>query len=120
VAINVGYIEGTAQDNDVVVRIYYDETAPHDTDAQVAAQPLKNGPNGFCLEVTNKSGRRASVSVGAGGAIRDVTIPKGAVSNPWPGAVTNGAARSRTAAQVASQFGFTTRGDIDDFSLSAD
>jgi hypothetical protein len=109
-ALNVGYIEGTCNDSDVVVRIYYDATAPHSTPAEVAAQPLINGPRGFCLDVTNTSGAKALVSIGLGGGFRDVTINKG---DP----VTGGTARSRTAAQVASQFGLTTRGDVQDFQL---
>jgi hypothetical protein len=110
-AINIGYIEGTCNDGDVVVRIYYDATAPHSTPAEVDAQPLINGPRGFCLDVTNTSGGKAVVSISGGaGGVRNVTINKG---DP----VTSGAGRSRTAAQVASQLGLTTRGSVGEFQL---
>lgn len=105
--LNLGYIEATAADGDVVVRIYYDATfAPVGPD-----QPLINGPRGFCLDVTNISGRRASVTVsGVTGNPQTFTVAKG---NP----VTTGQSRSRTAAQVAA-LGMTTRGDVGNFALS--
>jgi hypothetical protein len=107
--LNLGYIEGTCADGDVRVRIYYDATfAPVGPN-----QPLINGPRGFCLDVTNVSGRRASTTVsGLTGNPLDITIAQG---DP----VTNGPSRSRTAAQMA-QLGFTTRGSVGNFSLACD
>ena len=50
--LNLGYIEGACADGDVIVRVYYDSTQPASPD-----QPLINGPRGWCLDVTNTSGR---------------------------------------------------------------
>ena len=108
--INTGYIEGTCQGGDVVVRIYYDATQPAG-----ASQPLINGPRGFCLDVTNTSGRKASLTVeGVTAAPFSVAIQQG---NP----VTTGptAGRSKTAAQLAA-LGFTTRGSVGNFAVSCD
>lgn len=107
-ALNLGYIEGTCADGDVVVRIYYDATQPAGP-----GQPLINGPRGFCLDVTNTSGRRARTTIsGLTGNPLNVTIARG---DP----VTSGPSRSRTAAQVAN-LGFSTRGDVGNFSLECD
>ena len=106
-AINIGYIEGTCADGDVVVRIYYDATQPAGPD-----QPLINGPRGYCLDITNVSGRLAKLRVeGLSGQPLAVKVQQG---NP----VTTGppAGRSRTAAQVAA-LGFTTRGSVGNFQL---
>lgn len=105
-ALNLGYIEATAADNDVVVRVYYDNALPASD-----SQPLINGPRGFCLDVTNVSGRKATVVLTQqGGAELNLTVAKG---NP----VTTGQSRSRTAAQMAS-LGMTTRGDIAGFQIA--
>lgn len=109
-ALNLGYIEGTCEDGDVVVRIYYDATQPASPD-----QPLINGPRGWCLDVTNITGRKATLTVdGVGGQPITMVIQKG---NP----VTTGpqSGRSRTAAQMASA-GFTTRGSVGNFAISCD
>lgn len=105
--LNTGYIEATAQDRDVVVRIYYDATQPASE-----SQPLINGPRGWCLDVTNVSGRRASVTV-SGVTDNPVTFT---VAKGDP--VTTGQSRSRTAAQMAN-LGFTTRGSVGNFQLDA-
>lgn len=109
-ALNTGYIEGTCQDQDVVIRIYYDATQPASPN-----QPLINGPRGYCLDVTNISGRKASLTVeGVTATPFTVTIAQG---NP----VTTGpqTGRSRTAAQLA-QLGFTNRGSVGNFGVSCD
>lgn len=105
--INIGYVESTIADGDVVVRIYYDATFTPVGDSQ----PLINGPRGFCLDVTNKSGRNVSARVsGVGKTPLTFVLGQG---DP----VTTGQSRSRTAAQVAA-LGFLTRGDVGDFGLS--
>lgn len=104
--INNGFIEGTGQGGDVVVRIYYDQTSLPAGDNQ----PLVNGPRGFCLDVTNVSGGKASITVTPpSGVPQTFSVAKG---DP----VTTGQARSRTAVQVAAM-GFTTRGDVSVFEI---
>lgn len=103
--LNLGYIEATCADSDVRVRIYYDSTQPAGPD-----QPLSNGPRGWCLDVTNTTGRRAVVTVaGVSGNPVTFTVAQG---DP----VTTGQSRSRTAAQMAS-LGFTTRGQVGNIQL---
>ena len=92
--LNVGYIEVSS--GGVVARVYYDTTFIPVGDSQ----PLVDGPRGYCLDVTNPTGKAARVSVMG----LSVTVGKG---DP----VTSGQAKSRTAAQVAA-LGFTTRGQI--------
>lgn len=107
-AINIGYVENTIFDGDVVVRIYYDANfTPVGDD-----QPLINGPRGFCLDVTNKTGRTVTATISGVGKT-PLTFPLGQ-GDP----VTTGVSRSRTAAQV-NALGFNTRGDVGDFGLSA-
>lgn len=109
--LNTGFIEMTNTDDQgrqVVIRIYYDSTfSPVGPD-----QPLINGPRGYCLDMTNVSGRNATVVV-YGLTNNPITITVGQ-GNP----VTTGPAsgRSRTAAELAS-FGFTTRGNLGQLSL---
>jgi hypothetical protein len=112
VAINTGYIEATCDDGDIVVRIYYDATAPHATVAEMEAQPLINGPRGFCLDLTNLSGKKTTLTLTlSGGGVQVIDVQQG---NP----VTTGpvAGRSKTAAQLASA-GYTTRGSVGNFQL---
>jgi len=91
--LNVGYIEVSS--GGVVARVYYDTTAtPGDS------QPLINGPRGYCLDVSNPTGKVARVTV------MGLSVAVG-TGDP----VTSGQAKSRTAAQVAT-LGYTTRGSI--------
>ena len=103
--LNVGYIEGTR--DGVVVRIYYDATAP------IGDQPLINGPRGYCLDLTNLTGANARLVVtrADSGATLTVNVGQGdpVVSGPAQG-------RSRTVADLNSQ-GFRTRGDVGHFSI---
>ena len=103
--LNIGYIE--LGGGGVVVRVYYDSAfTPIGSD-----QPLINGPRGWCLDVTNTTGQSQHLVVsGLTGNPLDVTVGQG---DP----VTSGAGRSRTAAQLAS-FGFTTRGNVGQITLS--
>lgn len=105
--LNVGYIEATAYNTDVTVRVYYDTTqTPGD------GQSLINGPRGWCLDITNVTGQKASLTLTLpNGNSQTYTLPKG---NP----VTSGTARSRTAAEM-SALGFDTRGDVSGFELDA-
>lgn len=92
--LNVGYIEVTS--GQVGARVYYDTTFIPVGDSQ----PLVNGPRGYCLDVSNPTGRVARVSVVG------ITATVG-TGDP----VTSGTSRSRTAAQVAT-LGYTTRGQV--------
>lgn len=108
--LNTGYIEGTCQDRDVVVRIYYDATQPAGPD-----QTLIDGPRGYCLDVTNVSGRKATLTVaGVTAQPFTVTVQQGDPVTTGPAA-----GRSKTAAQLAA-LGFTTRGSVGNFAVSCD
>lgn len=105
--LNLGYIEATCNDRDVVVRVYYDATQPAGPD-----QPLINGPRGYCLDLTNISGRTTKLTVsGVTEQPLTITVVQGdpVVSGPPSG-------RSRTAAQMA-QLGFSTRGSVGNFQI---
>lgn len=98
--INSGYIEGT--NGDVSVRVYYDSTAN--------GQPLVDGPRGYCLDMTNVSGKTVTVTlVQPDGSPVSVNVGSG---DPVSGGPPSG--RSRTAAQV-NVLGFFTRGDVSGF-----
>lgn len=104
--LNIGYIE--LGGGDVIARIYYDAAfTPVGPD-----QPLINGPRGFCLDLTNTTGKVAKVTV-SGVVGNPVTVNVG-TGDP----VTTGPAggRSRTAAQLAA-LGFTTRGNVGQISI---
>jgi hypothetical protein len=92
--MNVGYIEVSS--SGVTARVYYDVTSLPEGDSQ----PLVDGPRGYCLDVSNPTGRPTTVSVAG---LSTVVAP----GDP----VTTGTAKSRTAAQVAG-LGFSTRGQI--------
>jgi hypothetical protein len=103
--MNLGYME--LGGGGVVIRIYYDNTVPPSPD-----QPLIDGPRGYCLDLTNPTGRNQKVTVyGLADAPVEITVGQG---DP----VTTGPAsgRSRTAAQMAA-LGFTTRGNVGMVSL---
>lgn len=114
--LNVGYIELSCSDSDVVLRVYYD-TAWLDANPDRedwASAPLVNGPRGWCLDITNHSGQLARMSVtnASTGAVTNINIAQG---NPVTGGPPSG--RSRTAAQMA-QLGYLTRGDVGYFELA--
>jgi hypothetical protein len=105
--LNVGYIE--LGGGGVVARIYYDTTfTPVGDD-----QPLINGPRGFCLDLTNSTGKAARVTID-GLTENPLTVNIG-TGDP----VTTGPAggRSRTAAELAA-FGLTTRGNVGTITMS--
>lgn len=105
--INTGYIEGTANDGDLVVRVYYDATQPAGPD-----QPLIDGPRGYCLDMTNLSGRRYQLTITPEtGTPINLSVAQGdpVISGPASG-------RSRTAAQMAA-LGYTTRGSVGSFQI---
>lgn len=104
-AMNLGYIE--LGGGGVAIRVHYDMAFEPVGDQQ----PLVDGPRGWCLDVTNTSGRNVQLVInGIKGNPLNVTVPQG---NP----VTSGAARSRTAAQLAA-LEFTTRGDLGQITIS--
>jgi hypothetical protein len=106
--INNGVIAMTCEDGDVEVLIYYDNSTPADD-----SQPLINGPRGWCLDISNRSGRRASLTVtGLAANPIQVTIARGDPVTTGPAA-----GRSRTAAQMASA-GYTTRGSLGELAIS--
>lgn len=116
--INTGIIEQTNTDSAgrvVIIRVYYDPAwYADDTSRDYRLAPLVNGPRGYCLDMTNVSGKVADVTlVSKGGTETTIRVGQG---DP----VTTGPAsgRSRTAAQMAA-LGFTTRGDIPGTALSA-
>lgn len=107
--INTGYILNETTDRNgttVGIRIYYDATSL----PIGPSQPLINGPRGYCLDISNPSGRKATVTISRPG-VPDLTVSVG-TGDP----VTSGAGRSRTAAEVAAA-GYTTRGDITDLTF---
>lgn len=106
--LNLGYIRMEAVPANgigaIVVMVYYDETAPF------PGQPLKNGPRGYCLDVSNTTGKRTRVDVDIpGGGSREFLIGQG---DP----VTN---RSLTKAQV-NALGYNTREDMAGLQISMD
>jgi len=102
--LNIGYME--LGGGGVVARIYYDANFTPVGDNQ----PLINGPRGFCLDLTNTTGKAAQVTVnGLTGNPLTVNIGTG---DP----VTTGQGRSRTAAELAA-LGFTTRGNAGQVSI---
>lgn len=108
-ALNIGYIE--LGGGGVTVRFYYDATfTPVGPD-----QPLINGPRGFCMDLTNATGRRTTVTVtGLTNNPRVINVGQGDPVTTGPAA-----GRSRTAAELAA-FGFTTRGDVGMISIGDD
>lgn len=109
--LNIGYIH--VGDIDCYVRIFYNSTfVPSGAQTFLDAPLINNsnpalGPTGYCLLVVNLTGRPQKATVKDKNGVvlvNNVTIITG---NP----VTNGAGRSRTAAQLASA-GFTKRGDV--------
>ena len=104
--LNIGYIEGTH--GDVVIRIYYDTTyIPVGPE-----QPLINGPRGYCLDMTNISGRNTKIRILSSTGTYDVQVGRG---NPVTTGPSNG--RSRTKTELAG-LGFFTRGDVASFAIS--
>jgi hypothetical protein len=119
VAINNGVMEYTCDDGDLTIRIYYDANAPHSTPEEMNLQPLVNGPRGFCLDVTNVSGRKRRITIredSDGDGQPDVVLLTAEVQQGNP--VTSGPqeGRSKTAAQMAAA-GFTTRGSVGNIQL---
>jgi hypothetical protein len=104
--INVGYIEATLEG--VVARVYYNPAEPVGP-----SQPLVNGPRGFCLDLTNVSGRttRVVATLPSGSSV-EVMVGQG---DPVTGGPPSG--RSRTLAQMQA-LGFSTRGDVQGFSIA--
>ncbi len=101
--LNIGYIENSFANGAARIRVYYDTTFTPVGDAQ----PLVNGPRGFCLDVTNTTGHPIRIKfTGRNGGSRDVSVPQG---DP----VTN---RCATAAELAAA-NVLTRGDVQDFTI---
>jgi len=91
-----------AQGRTITLRVYYDSTLPYSPN-----QPLTNGPRGYCLDITNVSGRNCQITINGS----TVNVGQG---DPVTTGPANG--RSRTAAQMAA-LGFTTRGSIDEITF---
>lgn len=100
--INTGYIEMTAESGTIVVRIYYDATI-----APTSPQPLINGPRGYCLDLTNTSGKSQRLQF----TLPDTTIRTVTVGQGDP--VAN---RSLTAAEL-NGLGYVYRTDVNGFSI---
>lgn len=110
-ALNVGYIALGCMG--VEVRVYYDMAWLNDDPTRDAAlAPLIDGPRGYCLDITNTTGRKASFTLTSpDGTVTTVDVQRGdpVITGPTAG-------RSRTAAQMA-QLGITTRGSVAGFEL---
>lgn len=109
--ITIGYIH--VGGDTTYVRVFYDSTFVPGVGQTFLDAPLINnanaafGPTGFCLLTVNTSGSNVTVTVlNAGGAVISDHVVVGQ-GNP----VTNGQARSRTAAQMAT-LGLNKRGDV--------
>jgi hypothetical protein len=104
--MNLGYIE--LGGGGVTIRVYYDTAfSPVGDD-----QPLVDGPRGWCLDMTNTTGKSVKLTVyGVTGTAQVITVAQGdpVTSGPASG-------RSRTAAQMAA-LGFTTRGNVGTITL---
>lgn len=116
--LNAGYIEASQTDSagrTVSVRVYYDPAWLKDDPARDPnLAPLVDGPRGFCLDMTNVSGKVADFTITRkDGVERTIRVGQG---DPVTGGPVAG--RSRTAAQMAA-LGYTTRGDILGASISA-
>lgn len=116
--INTGIIEQTSIDSagrEVIVRVYYDPSwYADDPSRDYRLAPLVNGPRGFCLDLTNLSGKVADLTlVSPNGTERSIRIGQGDPVTTGPTA-----GRSRTAAQLAA-LGYTTRGDVPGTALSS-
>jgi hypothetical protein len=109
--INIGYME--VYGGQVRARIYYDPAwLEADPGADPGLAPLIDGPRGYCLDMTNLTGRNAKLVVsGMGGAPQTIQVGQG---DPVETGPVSG--RSRTAAQMAA-LGFTTRGDVGQVTL---
>ena len=104
--LNLGYVE-LHSGSGVDVRAYYDSTFT----PVGPTQPLIDGPRGYCLDLTNTSGKNATVTVtNPQGVVSTMTVAQG---DP----VTSGPTKSQTAAQMAA-LGFHTRGDLSNFTIS--
>lgn len=104
--INNGEIlRQTTDRNDatITLRVYYDATVPYDPPNQA----LIDGPRGFCLDISNPSGRNAQITING----QTVNVGQG---DPVTTGPANG--RSRTAAEMAA-LGFTRRSQIDSISF---
>jgi hypothetical protein len=104
--MNLGYIQLSSRD--VVMRVYYDTAwLEQDPTRDADLAPLVDGPRGFCLDLTNPTGKNRKITIfGLGDTPLEIQVGQGdpVVSGPVSG-------RSRTAAQMAS-LGLTTRGSV--------
>lgn len=96
-----GYLEVTSDGGRVVFRVYGDASA------YPAPMPLVNGPRGYCLDITNTSGRPRKVIYKApGGTEQTLTVNQGdPVAN-----------RSMTVTQL-NNAGFFNLQDFSNFTL---
>jgi hypothetical protein len=109
--LNLGYIE--LGGGGVTIRVYYD-TAWLDTDPtrNLEGAPLVDGPRGWCLDMTNTTGKNVKLTVfGQAGTSQVITVGQGdpVIAGPASG-------RSRSATQMAA-LGFTTRGNVGTITL---
>lgn len=111
--LNAGYIQASQTDDqgrEVLIRIYYNANAT----PVGATQPLANGPRGWCLDLTNTSGKVADITLtDKAGNPQTIRVGQGDPVTTGPAA-----GRSRTSAQMAA-LGFTTRGDVEGLLISA-
>lgn len=108
-ALDIGYI-GAASSDGLDVKVYYQTGFAPEPGQDAYDAPLVNGPRGYCLDVTNTTGRPVRVTVsGVGDIIRNVNVASG---DP----VTSGPGRSRTVSQVNSA-GLLVRRDVQNLEI---
>lgn len=107
--LDIGYIE--LGGGGITARIYYQQGWGGRPDFMDA--PLVNGPRGWCLDLTNPTGKNVTLEI-AGVADKPLTVTIGQGDPVTSGPSTG---RSRTAAQLAA-LGFTTRGNVGSISIS--
>jgi hypothetical protein len=110
--LDLGYVGVDCMDGDVSIKIYYQTGFVPGAGQTYANAPLVNGPRGYCLDVTNVSGRRAVLNV----TLPDRTTTPVVVQRGDPVTTGPAAGRSRTLAQMQA-LGFTTRGSISNLSI---
>lgn len=105
--VNNGVIVRSTTDrngNTVTLLCYYDgDPTPYDPPNQA----LVNGPRGYCLDISNPSGRNCQITING----QTINVGQG---DPVTTGPQNG--RSKTAAEMAA-LGFTRRSQIDAISF---
>ena len=107
-----GIIGNSVDGGQVGCFIYWDVNFVPGQGQTMMDAPLINGPRGLCMDNWNNSGANRTVTVidSTGTTVFSIRFPQGDPIN-------TGAARSRTAAQMAT-LGYTKRGQIDGVTIT--